>query len=323
MVKIMKETCCDLFKELNLPFETYLYQGHYHDDVIHEEMEIIWVIKGHAKITIDERTYDMNEHTVFLIYMYKKHRIESEDDTIILGFRLKKDYLHKHNLFFEKVQFNERVYSFDELSIKYKEVPLLIIQIVRLLISDEPHSSIRHKINGYYHMYIFNLYRMILKERYLDIKQINSDDFLNRIHLIVEYTYEHFKHKISLADIAKLVDLSIFRLSHFVKESLGISYKEFLQGARFEYALKLLKETSLSITEISKLSGFSDHKYLNQMMKDRFNTTPLKYRRDYMCAKQCITQRDQYEQCVQVLKSCINNLDKGKFRHLFEMSKEI
>lgn len=319
----MKETCCDLFKELNLPFETYLYQGHHHDDVIHEEMEIIWVIKGHAQITVDERTYHMNEHTVFLIYMYKKHRIKSYDDTIILGFRLKKAYLHKHSLFFEKVHFNERVYTFHELSLKYKEVPLLIIQIVRLLVSNESHSAVRYKINGYYHMYIFDLYRMILKERYLDVKHINNDDYLNRIHLIVEYTYEHYKEKISLKDIAKLLDISVFRLSHFIKESLGISYQEFLQNARFEHALKLLKETSISITEVSRLSGFSDHKYLNQMMKIRFDSTPLKYRKDHACINQCISEMDQYEQCVHVLKTCINNLDKGKFKHLFEMSKEI
>ena len=318
----MKETCCDLFKELNLPFETYLYQGHHHDEVIHEEMEIIWVIKGHAKITVDDRIYHMDEHTIFLIYMYKKHQIEADDDTMILSFRLKKAYLHKHNLFFEKIHFKERVYTFDELSVKYKEVPLLIIQIVRLLVSNEANSSIRYKINGYYHMYILDLYRMILKERYLDVKHINNDEYLNRIHVIVEYTYEHFKEKISLNDIARLVGLSTFRLSHFVKESLGISYQEFLQNARFEYALKLLKETDLPIIEISKLSGFSDHKYLNQMMRDKFDSTPLIYRKEHAYNKQCISEPEKYQQCVDVLKTCIKNLDQGKFKHLFEMSKQ-
>lgn len=319
----MKETCCDLFKELNLPFETYLYQGHHHDEVIHEEMEIIWVIKGSAKITVDDRTYQMDEHTIFLIYMYKKHKIESDDDTMILGFRLKKTYLHKHNLFFEKIHFNERVYTFDELSVKYKEVPLLIIQIVRLLVSNETSSAIRYKINGYYHMYILDLYRMILKERYLDVKHINNDDYLNRIHVIVEYTYQHFHEKITLNDIAKLVDISEYRLSHFVKESLGIPYREFLQTARFEHALKLLKETKLPVSEVSKLSGFSDHKYLNQMMKERFNQSPLKYRNDHACENVCVSEPEAYSKCVEVLKTCIKNLDQGKFKHLFEMSKEI
>jgi hypothetical protein len=54
-----------------------------------------------------------------------------------------------------------------------------------------------------------------------------------------------------------------------------------LFNIRFEYALRLLRETDLSVVDIASLSGFSDIKYLNKLLKERFKTTALKYRKKY------------------------------------------
>jgi AraC-like DNA-binding protein len=275
----MQEKCFDIFNEYDLPFETYFASCINHDDIQHDELEIIWVVRGNAKITCNGKDYVMTSQTVFLVYMNHLHSVHSEQGSIIISYRLKKSYLHKNNLFFEKIPFIERVYSFEELSLKYRQVPLLIVQIVKLLLSEEKKDFVRYKIIGYYNMYIFELYSMLLKEKYLDVKSIDYDEYLNRIHLIVEYTYEHFNEKISLEDLSNLTNISTFRLSHFIKDALGISYRQFLMHSRFEHALKLLKETKLSVIEIAEKCGFSDHKYLNKMMKLRYNLTPLKYRK--------------------------------------------
>ena len=110
----------------------------------------------------------------------------------------KKEHLTKNNLFFERIPFMQRVYTFQELVNKYHEVPLLIAQLLKLLISDNPSPLIRYKIIGYYNMFIYELYNMLLKEKYLDIKKINYDEYLIRIHSIIEYTHNHYSEKISL-----------------------------------------------------------------------------------------------------------------------------
>ncbi len=316
----MKKKCYDIFTEYNLPFETYLTEYVDDSDAVHEEMEIIWVIKGNALITIDSKEYLMTENTVFLVYMYTTHSIKSDPDSIIVTYRLKKEYLHKNNLFFEKVRFKHRVYTFEELAHKYKQVPLLIVQIINLLISDERKDLIKYKVIGYYNMYIHDLYRIILKEYYLDIKHINTDEYLNRIHTIVEYTYKNFKHKISMERLAELTKISNYRLSHFIKEALGIPYTTFLQNSRFEYALKLLKETEKSVVEIAKESGFSDHKYFNQMMKEKFNTTPLKYRKTMIDCDVCKQLSTATYDFIRELRSCIKTIKEDvRFKHLFEL----
>ncbi|PKK94477.1 MAG: hypothetical protein CVV60_06235 [Tenericutes bacterium HGW-Tenericutes-5] len=316
----MQNNCLDIFEELNLPFETFLSDYINHDLVIHEEIEIIWVIKGNAIITVDGKEYLLSPQTVFLVYMYRKHSLKSEENSIIVTYRLKKEYLHKNNLFFEKINFVNRVYSFEELAVKYKQVPLLIVEIIKLLISEEVSDLNRYKIIGYYNMYIVDLYRIIMKERYLDVKHINFENYLNRIHTIIEYTYKNFKEKISLDKLAEITKVSAYRLSHFIKEALGISYRDFLQNVRFERALKLLKETNSSVAEIAIECGFSDHKYLNKLMRDRFHITPLKYRKKILFCKECGQVTEITDDFIRELKLCLERFnDDTHFSNLIGM----
>lgn len=316
----MEQVCYDIFNALDLPFETYITENMNHSNSIHEELEIIWLMKGQATIYTNNRAYVMKAHHVFLVYMYREHSIHSEPGSLIVSYRLKKTYLHKNNLFFEKVIFKERMYTFDQLALKYKQVPLLVVQMMKLLVNNEADEAIKYKIIAYYNMYVNGLYRELIKDQSLDVKHVDYDDYLNRIHMIVEYTYHHFKDKITLKDLSSLVSRSHSRLSHFIKDALGISYREFLMNVRFEHALKLLKETRLSISEVVKRSGFSDHKYLSQLMKKRFNLTPLNYRRKENYQFPCIQLSIGAEKLCQELKVCIERLDKDEqFKHLVGM----
>ena len=310
----------DIFQDFNLPFETYLSDFVNHDYVIHEEIEIVWVLKGNAIITVEGKEFLLSPQTVFLVYMYRKHAIKSEENSIIVTYRLKKEYLHKNNLFFEKINFINRVYSFEELAIKYKQVPLLIVEIMKLLVNEESTDLNRYKIIGYYNMYIVDLYRFILKEKYLDVKHINFENYLNRIHTIIEYTYKNFKEKISLEKLAEITEVSVYRLSHFIKEALGISYRDFLQNVRFEKALKLLKSTKNSVAEIALECGFSDHKYLNNLMRNRFNITPLKYRKKLLFCEECGQLTDISDDFIKELKLCLERFNEDShFNNLMGM----
>lgn len=255
--------CVDIFKHYNLPFETYFNDCINHELLLHDEIEIIWVIKGTAQITVEKTTFFMTSQTVFFIHTKRLHAIISAPGSVIVSYKLNQVHLVENGLHFEKISFKERVYTFEELAIKYHQVPLLVVQIIKLFLFQDYKEETRIKLIGYYNMFIHELYNMLLKEKYLDIKTKDYDDYLHRIHLIVDYTYKNFRNKITLDDLANITKISRYRVSHFVKETLGISYRQFLQNSRFEHAIKLLKETKLSIKEIVQKSGFSDHKFFN------------------------------------------------------------
>ena len=274
----MKQNSLDEFDALDLPFKTFINTCIEHEDEMHEEMEFVWVIEGKVKIFCEKKIYELGSDEVFMIYMNQIHSVKSEPDSLMFSFRLKKSYLLQHHLSFHKIPFLNRIYSFEELAQKYHAVPLIISQIVLLLKTTNPSPSTRYKIIGYYNMYIYDLYSVRMKERYLDIKKKNCDEYLIRFHTVIEYINQNYHQTITLTTLAKMLKLSTFRLSHFIRNCLGISFQEYLQIIRFEQALHALKNTHLPISVIVRNCGFSDPKYLNAIMKKKFQITALQYR---------------------------------------------
>lgn len=307
----MNQECTDVFAEFELPFETYFFKGIDHTMQIHDETELIWVMNGTMTIVCDGKQYVLTAQTLFMVNAYQTHTVQSSPDSMIICYRFKKEHLQKNNQSFEGMYFINRVYTLDELVIKYREVPLLIGQLLDLLITVNPSTLVRYKIIGYYNMLIYELYTMLLKERYMDIKKRDIPIYLERLNEIVEYINLEFLHKICLDDLAKQIGISRFRLSHFIKEYIGISFRDYISNMRLEYALRLLKDSDLCVMDVTKLAGFSDIKYLNKLLKERFHLTALKYRkkiREQMKQRK-LDESDAHDFFYE-LKQCLKRLEQ-------------
>jgi YesN/AraC family two-component response regulator len=311
----------DIFQDYNLPLETYFIDSSYKEYESHNNLEIIWVLKGNAKLTVEDEEHTMPSQSVFLVYHNQKHMLDAEKNAIIIAFRLKNEYLHRRGFFFEKLPYQGQVLTFEYLADKYRQVPLLIVQFLKLLTSNENKEMIYYKIIAYYNYYIEEIYNMFLKERYLDIKTQDYDDYLKRSQQIVDYIYNNYQNPLTLKDLQKNIHLSLSRLSHFIKESFGLSFQEFVQTVRFEHAIILLRTSRLSIYEIAKLSGFSDQKYLNKMMKKYINMTALHFRNKHKNITNKIRSLKHInKEFLKQLKECLRKLEKDpRFKTLFEI----
>lgn len=304
----MNDLNVDVFETYNLPFETYFTRGCEQINQVHDEIELVWLLRGNATMVCDNKSFLMTPQTVFMINPFQLHSIKSSDDSMIITYRFKKDYLEQINQEFQGLHFYNQVQPLEALVEKYREVPLLISQLMKLLISRDQSELVRYKIIGYYNMLIYELYTMLLKEKYLDIKKKDVKFHIERLNYIIDYLNKNFLKKVSLEELAALLHISKYRLSHLIKESFGISFREYLFNIRFEYALRLLKDTEFSVIEISRLSGFSDVKYLNKLLKERFKTTALKYRKRFKEQLLHITHNDDQD-FFEELKICLKNLE--------------
>ena len=68
-------------------------------------------------------------------------------------------------------------------------------------------------------------------------------------------------------------------LSRIFKEESGESFSGFVQDKKLEYAQNLLITTKYSVSEISKLSGYSNEAYFSKLFKSKYSTTPGQYRK--------------------------------------------
>lgn len=69
------------------------------------------------------------------------------------------------------------------------------------------------------------------------------------------------------------------RLTHLLREEMGLTFKSYLIELRLKEAARLLKTTDLQVAEISQQVGFGNISNFNRNFKDFFKKTPNEYRK--------------------------------------------
>ena len=84
---------------------------------------------------------------------------------------------------------------------------------------------------------------------------------------------------ISVEDISKLMFLSARQINRLMIQEFKQTFHEYLLDYRINTAIRLIKDTYLSIQEIAYKSGFSSHYYMYQVFRGKGLDTPLRIRK--------------------------------------------
>lgn len=84
----------------------------------------------------------------------------------------------------------------------------------------------------------------------------------------------HFKENLSLADIAREVESSVFHLARIFKARTGFSLHAYRNQLRLRAALERLADPSLDLIEIALDLGFSSHSHFTETFRRSFGKTP-------------------------------------------------
>jgi AraC-like DNA-binding protein len=101
----------------------------------------------------------------------------------------------------------------------------------------------------------------------------------SRFRHILDYIDDNFREKLSLEKIADEVGMSATYLSHLFRESLSMTFQEYVNQLRFNYAVTLIKSTDYNISDICLASGFSDPRYFTRPFVKQFGCTPTEYQK--------------------------------------------
>ncbi len=102
-----------------------------------------------------------------------------------------------------------------------------------------------------------------------------------KVHEIALYLQNHCSEPCPLNDIAAHFYISRPYLTRIFKSITGFTVTEYLIVCRIRRAKMLLKETNLSITDISAQTGFGNITYFEKVFKKMTDCTPLQYRRNF------------------------------------------
>ncbi len=119
--------------------------------------------------------------------------------------------------------------------------------------------------------------RKLVSNMYETENLVNSSKS-RRITKACKYIEENISQKISLSDVAMLVNMSDSAFSHFFKKKTGISFITYVNNLRVAKACDLLASTSLSASEICYDCGFNNKSNFIRIFTKRKNMTPIEYR---------------------------------------------
>ncbi|WP_438444540.1 response regulator [Gorillibacterium sp. sgz5001074] len=108
------------------------------------------------------------------------------------------------------------------------------------------------------------------EEGYTDHPEINK---------VMAFLKEHYAEDLSLKRLAELACMEASYLSDLFKKKTGDTLTHYHQRLRVEAAALLLRESSLSISEIGEKAGFSGDSYFIKIFKRWMGVTPSDYRK--------------------------------------------
>ena len=97
--------------------------------------------------------------------------------------------------------------------------------------------------------------------------------------LVRRYIDNHFKENLTLDQLAGMVHVSKYYLSHAFRKEFHTSPISYLISRRIQESKFLLRETDLSLSQIAQILGFSSLSYFSQSFRRLEDTSPLEYRR--------------------------------------------
>lgn len=100
-----------------------------------------------------------------------------------------------------------------------------------------------------------------------------------RLRRAIDYLDAHLADDIGPGELAAVVGISTARLADLFREATGMPPHRWLMSRRFLRACELLRNPSLSVTEIAHQCGFASSQHLASVMRRRHATTPSAYRR--------------------------------------------
>ena len=101
----------------------------------------------------------------------------------------------------------------------------------------------------------------------------------HRIARVVQDMNINYNSNATLADYAKMCNISKYHFLRLVEEIVGETPLQYRNRIRLEHTAELLRMSYYSVEEISRLTGFSSPAYFSSAFKKRYAVSPKAYRK--------------------------------------------
>lgn len=240
----------------------------------HPEYELIYVMKGQAKITVDEKTVFAEAGDLVLCSSGDIHYSDSDymnNELVFLIF----DPLIIHDSF--------NTYQLTSPHLSHKKLQQLgldgLIQNTFQMIGrelmeqrDYHEELIRSQLQKLCFSLIRQTNHLVLDEP----SQNKHKDNLFKFQELLYYIEQHYNEDISLDDAAEMTNFSPSYFSTLFKQHTGYTFVKYVNAIRIERAISMLHQ-NYNMTDIAFECGFNNSRNFNRVFKEFTGVTPTAY----------------------------------------------
>lgn len=253
----------------------------------HEDIEIIYIKKGHGTVTVNLKHFYVEEGSMVLILPGQLHSIHQYES---------------NSMEYENIIFHPNILLSGHSDTCMTEflIPLFSGAITLPTLISNSLNNYKEIVSCideadeickiYPKAYQFAIKSQLLRFFFLlfsnhtELTSTKNPQSFDKIKQIIKYMEANYMQKITIAEIAKEIGVSASHFMKYFKNTMGVSFVEYLNEYRLTMASKLLLSSNDSILEIAGATGFDNLSYFNRLFKKRFGMTPSSYKKMHSSA---------------------------------------
>lgn len=233
----------------------------------HNFIELELVIDGSGYNILNGQRFELMRGSLYLLRLVDFHEVNPSPRLKLINMSID-DSLLSEELLAQLTSGTPLIYSLDEKETRVME------QLLRLCMeennSEDPDQQ-----------YLKNLLICILL-RILKLVPDNGDvvPLVDKpIQAAILYLHMHFRENPKLSELAKISHYNASHFSTIFHKELGMTYSQYLNMLKINYAKELLLSTQLKVTEVCYECGFTSQSNFLRLFKEQTGTSPLEYRK--------------------------------------------
>ncbi len=232
-------------KTLRQPFLHAFYRAHL-------------VVKGNGTLKINNKKYSLHSGTLFFTFPYQPYEISDIDD-------LKYLYISFEGSIADGLLKSLKIDADNCNYPSFEHVTNFWMSAIRRINSENANILTEGVL----------MYTLSFIDNRNHLKKSQS---LDKFDLILEYIDNNFSDPTtSLKKVAEIFFYSEKYLSSLFKKNTNQNFSDYLNGKRIKYAIKLLDEKTMNVSEIGLKCGFNDPFYFSKVFKKITGLTPTAY----------------------------------------------
>jgi AraC-like DNA-binding protein len=243
----------------------------------HYDFELLLVVEGSIILKTSKEEFLLHQNDIFLLNRYELHSLfQTREKNTILAIQFNPKFCKGHYPELQQTQFQDKLLSKNNHLEHWHNIQQYVIEIILNCYKNDKYVQFKvvSSLNSLIYSLLKNFKTRLLSEDYLQSEEKN----LLRISRIIDYIQENFMNKVTLKDIAKKENLDMYYLSHFIKDTMGISFQQYLNKVRLQRAFQLITDKDMKKIDICMECGFSDYRYLVETFKKEYGCHPDDYK---------------------------------------------